>query len=46
MTLVRHHGGGIILFTFVMALVLTIMPLPEWGRYMRPDWACQSLNAA
>jgi rod shape-determining protein MreD len=40
MTLVRHHGGGVILFTFIVALVLTIMPLPEWGRYLRPDWAC------
>jgi rod shape-determining protein MreD len=38
-TLVRHHGGGAILFTFILALVLTIAPLPEWGRYLRPDWA-------
>jgi len=39
MTLVRHHGGAVILFTFIVALVLTIIPLPEWGRYLRPDWA-------
>ena len=39
MTLARHHGGGIILFTFIAALVLTIVPLPELGRYLRPDWA-------
>ena len=39
MTLVRHHGGGVILFTFIAALILTVMPLPEWGRYLRPDWA-------
>jgi rod shape-determining protein MreD len=38
MTLVRHHGGGAILFTFIVALLLTILPLPEWGRYLRPDW--------
>ena len=39
MTLVRHHGGGVILFTFIVALILTVMPLPELGRYLRPDWA-------
>ena len=38
MTLARHHGGGIIVLTFVVALLLTIMPLPEWARYARPDW--------
>lgn len=38
MTLVRHHGGGAVLFTFIVALLLTILPLPEWGRYLRPDW--------
>ena len=38
MTLARHHGGGIILITFIVALVLTILPLPDWGRYLRPDW--------
>ncbi|NNJ95355.1 MAG: rod shape-determining protein MreD [Halobacteria archaeon] len=38
MTLARHHGGGIILLTFVVALLLTIVPLPEWARYARPDW--------
>ena len=39
MTLVRHHGGGVILFTFIVALILTVIPLPEAGRYLRPDWA-------
>jgi rod shape-determining protein MreD len=38
MTLVRHHGGAVIVFTFVVALLLTIVPLPEWARYARPDW--------
>ena len=38
MTLARHHGGGIIVLTFVVALLLTIVPLPEWARYARPDW--------
>jgi rod shape-determining protein MreD len=34
----RHHGGGVIMVTFLVGLVLTIMPLPEWARYLRPDW--------
>jgi len=38
MKLARHHGGGIIAFTFIIALLLTVMPLPEWARYLRPDW--------
>ncbi|MGB5305978.1 MAG: rod shape-determining protein MreD [Gammaproteobacteria bacterium] len=38
MTLARHHGGAAIVFTFIVALLLTIMPLPEWARYLRPDW--------
>jgi rod shape-determining protein MreD len=35
---VRHHGSGVIVFTFIIALLLTIIPLPDWARYMRPDW--------
>jgi len=38
MTLARHHGGGVIIFTFIVALLLTIMPLPDWTRNLRPDW--------
>lgn len=38
MTLARHHGGGVIVATFVIALLLTIIPLPDWLRYGRPDW--------
>jgi rod shape-determining protein MreD len=38
MILARHHGGGVIAFTFLVALLLTIMPLPEWLRVLRPDW--------
>jgi rod shape-determining protein MreD len=37
-TLARHHGGGVIVATFVIALLLTIIPLPDWLRYSRPDW--------
>jgi rod shape-determining protein MreD len=39
MRLAKHHGGMVILITFIIALILTIMPLPEWLRYVRPDWA-------
>jgi rod shape-determining protein MreD len=38
MMLGRPHGGGVILFTFIVALLLTIIPLPDWARYLRPDW--------
>ncbi|MEN8107800.1 MAG: rod shape-determining protein MreD [Pseudomonadota bacterium] len=34
----RRHGSGIIIFTFLAALTLTVVPLPEWGRIVRPDW--------
>ncbi len=38
MNLARHSGGGVIVFTFIVALLLTIVPLPDWARYARPDW--------
>lgn len=28
----------IILFTFCLALLLTVLPLPEWARPYRPQW--------
>ena len=34
----KHHGGGVILLTFIIALLLTVIPLPDWVRYLRPDW--------
>ena len=39
MMLGKRHGGSVILLTFVIALFLTVIPLPEWARYVRPDWA-------
>lgn len=38
MTLSRHNGGVVILITFIIALVLTVFPLPEWARELRPQW--------
>lgn len=37
-TLIRHHGGAVIFLTFVTALVLTVVPLPDDLRTLRPDW--------
>ncbi len=31
-------GGGIIFFSFVAALFLTIVPLPAWAGELRPEW--------
>ena len=33
------RGGSIILITFLLAMVLAIIPMPDWARYMRPEWA-------
>jgi len=33
-----QRGGLIIFFSFVAALVLTLLPLPEWARPFRPPW--------
>ena len=34
----RKHGSGVIIATFLLALVLTVAPMPEWLRPVRPDW--------
>lgn len=38
MTAVRHSGGWVIALSFLAALTLDILPLPEWARPFRPDW--------
>ncbi len=43
MTPVRHHGGWVIVISFVAALMLTMMPLPEWARALRPQWVTMVL---
>ncbi len=35
---VRRRGGGIILISFVVAMALMVLPLPEWLREFRPEW--------
>jgi len=36
--LTRPHGGIVILTTFVLAMILTIVPLPDSVVRLRPDW--------
>ena len=38
MTVVRHYGGGIILLSFVFALIAHMILLPDWLENLRPDW--------
>jgi rod shape-determining protein MreD len=38
MNLTRHHGGTVIVLSFAAAMLLTIIPLPEGLRTLRPDW--------
>ncbi len=33
-----RRGGGIIAATFAAALMLTVVPLPEWLTPLRPEW--------
>jgi len=42
-SLIRHQGGWIIAFTVLVALMLTIVPLPQWLRPYRPEWAVLAL---
>ncbi|OGT29426.1 MAG: rod shape-determining protein MreD [Gammaproteobacteria bacterium RBG_16_51_14] len=34
----RHQGGWIIVLSFVIAMMLMAMPLPDWAIYWRPSW--------
>lgn len=34
----QHNGGAIIIFSFIVAYMLTAMPLPEWALNWRPAW--------
>lgn len=35
---VQHKGGGVILASFIVALLLAMLPLPEWAQSVRPEW--------
>lgn len=43
MNLVRHHGGWVIILSFVLSFMLAIMPLPAWATILRPDWVAMVL---
>lgn len=39
----HHRGGWIIMLTFIAALMLTILPLPDWAIMLRPEWVAMVL---
>ena len=43
MTVLRHHGGWVIGASFVVAYMLTMLPLPEWAELYRPAWVAMVL---
>lgn len=43
MNLTRHHGGIFIVLSFAAAMLLTIVPLPDGLRPLRPDWVTLTL---
>ncbi|EDN65670.1 rod shape-determining protein MreD [Beggiatoa sp. PS] len=34
----RHHGGWVIILSFIVSFMLAIIPLPAWAVLWRPDW--------
>ena len=38
MALIRKQGGLVIVISFLVALVLTVLPLPDWAINLRPEW--------
>lgn len=42
-TLVKHNGGRVILISFILALLLTSIPLPGWLSDWRPGWVAMML---
>lgn len=38
MSLVRRHGTLVIIVTLLLALILEVVPLPDWGTSFRPQW--------
>ncbi len=39
----QRRGGLVILVVFAIALILAVMPLPDWARLFRPAWVTLSL---
>ena len=38
-----HHGGWVIWTSFALALMLSILPMPEWAAPYRPLWVLVTL---
>ena len=38
MNVEKHHGGWVILLSFIFSFMLAIIPLPIWATIWRPDW--------
>jgi rod shape-determining protein MreD len=43
MSVERHQSGWVIVTSFVLALMLSIVPLPVWAVEWRPDWVAMVL---
>ncbi len=43
MPLVKHNGGWVIVASFIIALLLTTIPLPGWLNDWRPAWVAMML---
>ncbi len=43
MSLTQHRGGWLIIISFVVALALTIVPLPAMLELLRPEWMAMVL---
>lgn len=38
-----HRGGPMIALTFIVAMMLTMVPLPDWAEFLRPEWVTMVL---
>ncbi len=38
MSIGQHQGGSVIVLSFIIALALHMLPLPDWAEPLRPDW--------
>ncbi|MFO7594545.1 MAG: rod shape-determining protein MreD [Pseudomonadota bacterium] len=43
MRFINRQGTGVIALTFIVALMLTMLPLPDWAKFLRPEWATMVL---
>lgn len=39
----QHQGGPVIVLTFIVALMLTMIPLPNWLQELSPHWVLMTL---